>query len=84
MASSIRENRSDQWALLGDGNSRDPLLELDIAHNAKVPLTIKLVQALDLMSFGFELQRQTIANQNPTALDDEIDRLFNVWLTRDD
>ncbi len=84
MASSIRESRNGRMASLGDGNSTDPFLELDIAHNATVPLTTKLLQALELMSFGFELQRQTIANQNPSASQPEIDSLFNAWLTRDD
>lgn len=62
----------------------DALSEDDVARSRATPPAVKLAQALAMMEAGFRLQRSKIARENPSAPEEELERLFRAWLQRDE
>lgn len=64
--------------------SVDVLERDDIARSHATPPEVKLAQTLEMMAAGLRLQREKLAREHPGATDEEIERMFRVWLERDD
>lgn len=62
----------------------DPLRADDIAWARQTPPGEKLLQALDLMATGIEIQRANFRRRHPEESDDEIEARLQRWLDRVD
>lgn len=61
----------------------DALRRDDIEYMRKTPPSDKAKLVFDLMRFGFRLQRANLRTRKPAATEEEIEREFRRWLTRD-
>lgn len=61
----------------------DALAESDVLLERSLTPAQKLSQALELMSLGLRLKRETLRRDNPDATDAEVERLYLAWLFAD-
>lgn len=62
----------------------DPFRADDIAEARRTPVAEKLLQALDLMATGIEIQRANFRRRHPTESTAEIEARLQRWLDRVD
>jgi hypothetical protein len=58
----------------------DPFEADDIAEARRTPPAEKLLQALDMMAMGIELQRANLRRRHPDESDAEIQARLQCWL----
>ena len=62
----------------------DSLRQDDIERARATPLEERARQTLEAMRTGFRLKRAALRTRFPLAAPEEIERLFQRWLERDD
>lgn len=62
----------------------DALAKDDIERSRATRPEVKLAQALDMMEAGLRLQRSRLAHEHRGASVEELERLFEQWLARDE